>query len=714
MKKSLHKSDCGMSRRDFIKTSAALSLATLASETAVFGAEGQVFKAGAAAIDITPTELPVRVVGGFLERTANSIAERIHARSIALDDGKTCIAIVVVDSCAVPRELIDKAKYMAAEKTGIPTDCILVASTHTHSSPAAMGALGTRADERYADFLFPKIVEAIEAAVKNLVPAKIGWAVVDVPEYTHCRRWVLRTDKMRNDPFGERTVHAHMHPGYQNPDFISPAGPVDTGFTVLSIQSLTGRPIAVMGNYSQHYKGARAISGDYYARFARMIEKMVAIGDNEPPVVGIMSQGTSGDLHWMDYSKPAKDMGLDEYAKALADIAHEEYTKIKYYNWVPLGMVERKIKFRRRTPDAKRLAWAKKVKAQIQGPIARNRTEVYALEAIYLHEEPVRELKLQALRIGELGICTLPNEVYGITGIKLKEQSPFPTQFNMSLANGSEGYIPPPFQHKFGGYNNWPARSAGLEEQAEPAITENLLEMLEEVAGKSRRKAVEPQGTYVQAVLATKPLAYWRMNEYGGPTALDCTGNGNNGKYEDFITFYLSGPEGEKFSGEKINRCALFAGGRMRSRVNELGDHYTVSLWFWNGFPPDARQITGYLFSRGPSDVRGDHLGIGGKAGPQGKLFFSNGDTRKRVALEGKTEIPMRTWTHVVLVRQGESIRVYLNGKLEISGKSPIQYSPHFQTLYVGGRNDKKFCFEGRIDEVAVYNRVLTSDQIIF
>ena len=65
-----------------------------------------------------------------------------------------------------------------------------------------------------------------------------------------------------------------------------------------------------------------------------------------------------------------------------------------------------------------------------------------------------------------------------------------------------------------------------------------------------------------------------------------------------------------------------------------------------------------------------------------------------------------------MLVRQGDSIRVYLGGKLEISGESPIQYSPHFETLYVGGRNDKKFCFEGRIDEVAVYNRAMTSDQI--
>ena len=38
----------------------------------------------------------------------------------------------------------------------------------------------------------------------------------------------------------------------------------------------------------------------------------------------------------------------------------------------------------------------------------------------------------------------------------------------IELANGGDGYIPPPEQHLLGGYNTWPARSAGLEVGAEP------------------------------------------------------------------------------------------------------------------------------------------------------------------------------------------------------------------------------------------------------
>ena len=42
---------------------------------------------------------------------------------------------------------------------------------------------------------------------------------------------------MIDDPFGQRTVRANMHPGYQNPDVIGPSGPVDPALTVLSVQA---------------------------------------------------------------------------------------------------------------------------------------------------------------------------------------------------------------------------------------------------------------------------------------------------------------------------------------------------------------------------------------------------------------------------------------------------------------------------------------------
>jgi Ku70/Ku80 beta-barrel domain len=109
----------------------------------------------------------------------------------------------------------------------------------------------------------------------------------------------------------------------------------------------------------------------------------------------------------------------------------------------------------------------------------------------------VRKLKLQALRVGELGITAIPSEVFAITGLKLKAQSPLQPTFNIELANGSEGYIPPAEQHRLGGYTTWPARTAALETEAGPKIVEALLQLLEKAAERPRKKPVESQGAYL-------------------------------------------------------------------------------------------------------------------------------------------------------------------------------------------------------------------------
>src|ERR1051326_6035994 len=75
-----------------------------------FAAPERDFRAGSASVDITPRQFPVIVNAMFTERSANRAADPLHARSLLLDDGQTRLAITVVDSCMLPRDLIDEAK----------------------------------------------------------------------------------------------------------------------------------------------------------------------------------------------------------------------------------------------------------------------------------------------------------------------------------------------------------------------------------------------------------------------------------------------------------------------------------------------------------------------------------------------------------------------------------------------------------------------------
>ncbi len=677
----------------------------------------KVFRAGASAIDVSPVTLPCIVNGGFLQNTAKAVQDRLHARGLVLDDGTTRLAIVVVDSCMMPRDLLDRAKAKAHEATGIPTDHMLISATHTHSAPSAMGALGTPPDPDYVEFLPGKIAEAIEQAARNLAPAEIGWGVVDDFDHTHCRRWIRRPDKLLNDPFGQPTVRANMHPGYVNPDVIGPSGPVDPGLSVVAVRSPEGRPIALLANYSMHYFGASPVSADYYGRFAARMAELVGEAKAESPFVAMMSQGTSGDQHWMDYSQPQKKISIDEYADAVARRAFEAYKAIDYHKWVPLAMAETTLTLRRRVPDEARLAWARPIVAAMGDRVPRQIPEVYAKEAIELHEHPERELKLQAICVGDLGIAAIPDEVYAITGLKIKGMSPLATTFTIELANGSEGYIPPPEQHALGGYTTWPARTAALEVQAEPKIVETVLTLLEKVSSRSRRSLNDPSGPYPKAVLASNPWAYWRLGDLIASKAQDASGNGRAIDFHPGIALGLDGPPSPAFSGEGVlNRAAHFAGGRLKAESPSPGTTYTVELWFWNGLPNDVRPVTGYVVSRGPDgdpDAPGDHFGIGGTHDASGRLFVYNGNTAKEL-LHGSTEIAPRTWHHVVFARDGERIAVYLDGKTEpeIVGALKSTVPSKSIDLFLGGRSDGYANFEGKIDEVALYDRALKPSEV--
>ena len=97
--------------------------------TAAGAAERNVFKAGAYAMNVNPTKLPVIVNGGFREKTSDTVFDPLHARCLVLDDGRERIAIVVVDSCMVPRDLLDQAKADQSQTSKSPVKAITSINT---------------------------------------------------------------------------------------------------------------------------------------------------------------------------------------------------------------------------------------------------------------------------------------------------------------------------------------------------------------------------------------------------------------------------------------------------------------------------------------------------------------------------------------------------------------------------------------------------------
>ena len=702
-----------MHRRHVILLFAFCSLACSGARKSYSQEEARVFRAGAAAVDITPAKFPVIVNGSFEQRTADGALDRLMSRALVLDDGHTRLAIVVVDSLMIKRDLLDLAKGMAARATGIPQERILISATHTHSAPSAMGCLGSDAEASYVQFLPGQIAQSITLAAKNVVSARIGWTVVQDDEHSHCRRWIFHPDRIGRDPFGGQNVRAHMHPGYQSKNHIGPSGPADPDLSLLAVETTDGKPLAIVGNYAMHYYGSGLVSADFCGRFGDQLATLIGAESSSPPFVGMMSQGTSGDAMWMDYSRPPLPRDLDEYTAAVASVAAVAYGTIKFHDWVPLAMAEAKLKLRRRVPDAERLAWAKKtyplpLDTPSSGDLGQQR--IYAREALLLHAEPEVELKLQAVRIGDLGITAIPNEVYAITGLKLKAQSPLATTFNIELANGAQGYIPPPEQHKLGGYTTWPARTAGLEVEAEPKIVETLLQLLENVSGAKRKTFVDPPSDYATTILAARPLAYWRLGDLVPPNATDATDR-HHARLEGGVAMYLPGPSAAGLStGPRANRAVHFAGGHLQASLDDLKQEYSVSLWFWNGLPADVRPVTGTLLARGDAADQ-ETLFIGGNADPEtmGRLVFRVGEQ----TFVGSTTVRSKLWHHAVIVRTKNRVSVYLDGDPNQEINATVEPGPTASRILLAGSDKTDQTLEGRMDEVAIFNRVLTTDEIV-
>ena len=238
-------------------------------------------RAGAAVVDITPREVPVIVNGGFLSREVRIILDRLSCRSIALSSKGETIVIAVVDNCMIPTELCDEAKRLAAAKIGISPEKILICATHTHSAPSVMDlCLGTDLDQKYTAFLPGRIAQSIVQAHGAMRPARAGWTVFDGSKFTKPRRWVLWPGN-GVDPFGNKTIRANMHPGYQNPASTGESGPTDPWFTLFSVVSLDGSPLALLGNFAMHYfSGHAGISADYFGKYCRELTQRSGSKEN--------------------------------------------------------------------------------------------------------------------------------------------------------------------------------------------------------------------------------------------------------------------------------------------------------------------------------------------------------------------------------------------------------------------------------------------------
>src|SRR5690606_527807 len=326
----------------------------------VASAQGSL-KAGASSVDITPP-LGLKIVGNFNTPEATHIHDPLAAKSLVLDDGATRLAFVIVDNVGVPIEVFSAAAALIEAETGITPSHVLMASTHTHSAVSAGGEGSKRRGfnqneplDDYQRFVARRIADGVRIALNNLEPARIGWGSGAVPQHLFNRRWRLKNPI--KSPYGELD-QVQFNPGLNNPNKVEPVGGTDPEVAFFAVQAMDGRPIALLANYSLHYVGgvpAGHISADYFAVFAKKLAAQLGVQQNSPPFVGILTNGTSGDVNNIDFSKPSPSYGPYEKMNVVAeDVAQEVlkvYKNIPYQDKVTLKAARTSLTLKIRKPS---------------------------------------------------------------------------------------------------------------------------------------------------------------------------------------------------------------------------------------------------------------------------------------------------------------------------------------------------------------------------
>jgi subtilase family serine protease len=209
---------------------------------------------------------------------------------------------------------------------------------------------------------------------------------------------------------------------------------------------------------------------------------------------------------------------------------------------------------------------------------------------------------------------------------------------------------------------------------------------------------LDTQALYRNAVLADSPIGYWSLDEVTGTVATDASGNGNNAFYQNGVTLLSTG---------SLSKAASFDGidDILEIPINSPETNYTYELWFKTA-----------VATTGISIVRDDG------ASQDRLLYLQDGNiyhglwSYEIIGSSGKNYADDQ-WHHAaVVVQSGVGQKIFVDGKLVAFGSKDTS-DFNWDTRLVAGETVAPYWgidahYKGSLDEIALYNSPLSSEQI--
>jgi hypothetical protein len=194
-------------------------------------------------------------------------------------------------------------------------------------------------------------------------------------------------------------------------------------------------------------------------------------------------------------------------------------------------------------------------------------------------------------------------------------------------------------------------------------------------------------------------VAAYAFDSGGGSTVTDASGNGNTGTIN-----------GATWTTGKYGGALAFNGTTATVRVPDsaslhLSTAMTLSAWVsptvaQTGWRTVLQKETDAWFLNASNDT--------GARRPAGGATIG-GSIRTTT---GSSALPLGTWTHLELTYDGSAISLYVNGVRASTKQASGTIQSTSSPLWIGGNSPYGEYFNGRIDDVRIYNRALSQAEI--
>ena len=200
----------------------------------------------------------------------------------------------------------------------------------------------------------------------------------------------------------------------------------------------------------------------------------------------------------------------------------------------------------------------------------------------------------------------------------------------------------------------------------------------------------------VLALAMKTPLVSWSFDEGSGTTTADATGNGNDGTLNGDMVW---SEDTESGSGYSLAFDGVDDHVSVPHVVNPGSNTFTAMAWF----KVTDLNTTRYILQQEDGTGAGRTWLYLSKSGQLGTYLGNS-------ALFSTASITIGEWHHAAVSYDGTTLRLYLDGQLEASEERILEASDG--GMLVGVHKGMTTRFLGNIDEVQIYNSVLSDAQI--